>query len=291
MNWYDNNNVEAIMMVASNLEGLNTFLNWTMISFVVICLVALVIEQIYLNLLSKRCADFVNNTNTADSGITAQEGTMDNNNNNNNPSTATPVVVTEETVRERITNWFQQRREAKIEKVEKASTARVQSLQAQIEELQAEIASEGTALKGKIEKAEKPGLVERAVKAGFEQVDKAKARWSAFKQAVRAKLIQKLDAVPREDFEALEERVAALESVEEVKAPNFNLAPPMEVQESPAVFRKEVERLIAEAEEILVSDRARALAILRDSEIAKKYKVPTNLNFLHTRKAFLRLIA
>lgn len=270
----------VIDMIAANTEGLLIFIPVAMVSFAIIIGLILMIELIKLNLQSKRFAAFNNNTN-------AQEGTMANakqEENKTEETAATEVIVTEElTIRERITNWFENRRKAKIEQIEEASTARVQSLQARIEELQAEIASEGTALKGKVEKAEKPGLMERAVKAGFEKVDAVKNRWSAFKQAVRAKLIQKLDAVPREQFLALEERVAALEAPRKMSNKSIDIRK--------LALRKDVEALIAEAEEILSSDRAGALAILRDSEIAKKYKVPTNLNFMHTKKRLLKLVA
>jgi ribosomal protein S13 len=96
-----------------------------------------------------------------------------------------------------------------------------------------------------------------------------------------------LEQVLGKVFEDVRERIDAVEvAVEEYSEEVISVPEAMTLE-----LRVTVEVLIKEAEEMLLQDRHGALEILRNSEIAKKYQVPTNLNFICTRAAILRLIA
>ena len=215
---------EVINLVASNMEGFNSLFIikcWgaAMLPFALIFITGLIREALQsFNTNVQEDETMINNTETQN----VQEDTVNNNDNNNL------------TIRQKINNWFAKRTANKIEDIQTAHKRKdavlvkehadltqeiedkIDALMQEMNDAKAEFEEARHALETdcitKVELASKPGLMERAVEFGFEKAEAVKNRWSAFKQAVRAKAIEKLGAVPMEDFVLLQEQVNALET-------------------------------------------------------------------------------
>ena len=319
--------IAVIDMIAANTGGLIATIYWAMGLFIAFLVLVIVSERINSNLQSKRFAAFVNN---ASNGNTVQEDTMANNANNQevNNTPATEVIVTEElTIRDRITNWFAARRVTKIEKVEAKAEAKrkkledqkveqLRALNTQIQEINAKIESVKVKtdkdlgkniedLAEALDRIQKPTLAEKFSNWVFSKLDERKARKqakadakAAAKVAAEAERIRKLREecgyfLLEQQLKDLKKEVQNMEVEVVVKAPEF--APVAEVADVPEaeslMLKRKVEKLLKEANDLLDKDRRGALELLRNSDVARKYQVPTNLNFISTLKVLLRLIA
>jgi hypothetical protein len=298
--------IGAIDLVAQNVEGLNSELFYIMVANVTFFVLIFAVEYITLKVQARRLNTFINNNNNV------QEDTMANANNqdqDNNTETTTSV-------RERIADFFENRRKAKIEKIEAKSKAKAAKLEAEKGARLAEIAeqiadlelskaalsvefdlsiiSNGVSLAEKVEKAEELTLSEKVVRSFFAAVDERKAQQQAKADAKAAAEA----AEEAERIRSLREEVGYFDLEHKMNQILVELDE-LKIQKDPTlvpeakviILKDEVAKLIAEAEAVLSSDRAGALSILRSSEIARKYKVPTNLNFVHTKKALLKLVA
>ena len=275
----------AIQQVAVNIEGLDTFLFSAMISFVVFLALVIVIERITLNVQSKRFA--INNTNNNTNNV--QEDNMNKEVNNK----ATVEVVEELTLRER-THQIVDKIFDKAESIRNNATARWNSVKSwfgtkrdQVKDITEDIVI---------------GAVYYGVCVPAEAFDEKVNQFKSWQKA-------RAEAAAEEEARAEEERIHIqrtecgyylladkLEEMERTFNSELNelklKLDPTRLPEAKALkLKAEVAKLVAEADEILKKDRTKALHHLREVIIARNYEVPTDVNFVTTKKRLLELVA